>query len=763
MDYTKYEDKDTRNEDERNLVQDVDQLNTKESDKLTEWKKEPTIEDLKGDLEFSREDNLAHRSNIDGWLDLRNVQGKEAVNNKSKGRSSVVPKMIRKHNEWRYPSLSEPFLNTDRMCQVLPRESSDQESAKQNEILLNWQWDTRLNKVDFIDRYVRTTVDTGTAVIRIGWDRKTETVTREEPVYEYFPVESEEEETILVQARQLKDSDPEAYEALEDELIASVEYSISEDTPVIARRKGYEPVRKRQVTMNQPSVKIVNSKNIFVDPSCEGVWSDAQYIIYTYSATKSDLKKRGIFKNLDKVAWSSENIMHKDGTQDFEHDGPQIDNRTTKEKQQVLVYEYWGLYDVDGDGEAIPIVVSWIGNTIIQMEENPFPDKKPPFVIVPYMPILDSAMGEADASLLQDAQRINGAVTRGMIDLLGRSANGQTGYKKGFLDPVNRRRFTIGEDYEFNPNSDIRTSMQTQVFPEIPNSAHQMVAMQNQEAEGLSGVKSFASGVSGESYGKVARGISGALDAAALREINILRRLAEGMKMILIKMSSLNAVYLSEKEVIRVTNTEFIEIHREDLRGNFDMKVDISTQTMDESRANDLGFMLQTMGPDMDPGLSRMIIAEIADLKRMPRLAEQVRNYQPQPDPVAEKLRELEVRLKEAEVELEVAKAEEARAKAANINNETELESTGVKHARAVEAQGAQARGNRNLEVTKKLLDGSVPAANVEAAVGFNELTERDDQARRNPVGRPANEIDPLQQVRSTPELPTQQNPSAIG
>ena len=455
-------------------------------------------------------------------------------------------------------------------------------------------------------------------------------------------------------------------------------------------------------------------------------------MIYTYEATKSELMaKKETYKNLDNVNWESAKIQSNAGNPDHQSNTPNNDMRTSgtgsADKQKVLVYEYWGLYDIYDNGVMVPIVVTWIGETIIEMRENPFPDKRPPFVIVPYMPILKSVFGEADASLLQDNQRIIGAVTRGVIDLMGRSANAQTGYAKGFLDPVNKRRFTNGEDFEFNPNGDPKSNIRQMEYPEIPRSAHETIQWQNAEAEALTGVKSFSGGITGDAYGRVATGIRGALDSAAQREMSILRRLAKGMQDIGMKMISMNAKFLSEKEIIRVTNEEFVEISRDELAGNFDLKVDISTASVDEQRANDLGMILQTVGPEMDPMIRNRILAKISDLKRMPDLAEELRTYQPQPDPLEVALREAELKKAETEIELNQARAEEARARAAKLLEETDEMMSGMKHEREVEKMGAQARGNRDLEVTKALLNGETPPQNIEAAVGYNKLKEMEN------------------------------------
>lgn len=746
---------------------DPDKLEQRSEDKLTKWKNEPSIEELKADLEYARPENTDQKFNIEGWIALRNATGAESgrKGTPKPGRSTIQPKLIRKHNEWRYPALSEPFLNTERMFTIHPRTFEDKPAADQNQLVLNWQFDTKINKVDFIDRYIRKTVDEGTCVVRVGWERKVEKVQVEKPVYEYYELdqfEDEEQLMVLAEATQMYMSDPEAFQAdptVPDALIAAIEYGIENQIAVNAEEVGTELVYENKITFNQPSLKIINVANFFIDPSCEGNWEEAQFMIHTYETTQSDLKKRKIYKNLEQVNWLANQIQSKSGDPDHESTGPQIDSRVNKDKTKVLVYEYWGYWDAHETGEMIPIVVTFIGDTIIQMTENPFPDRRPPFVIVPYMPIDNSVYGEADASILQDNQRILGAVMRGTIDLLGRSANAQSGYAKGFLDPVNRKRFNTGEDFEFNPNADPRIAIQQMKYPEIPQSALTVIQLQNQEAEGLSGVKSFSGGITGEAYGRVARGITGALDAAGQREMSILRRLAEGVRQIGTKMISMNAQFLEDNEVVRVTNKEFVPIKRKDLAGEFDLIVDISTAQVDEQKSQDLGMVLQTIGPDMDPGLRQVVLGEICDLKRMPHLAEQIRVYKPEPDPLQVKMQELQIALLEAQIKEVESQAAKNFADAENKAMETELESTGTKHAQNVEKMGAQARGNRDLEVTKSLLEGATNPSNIEAAVGFNKMTEIGDREKSTPpfsnvpFEPPLAEQQPLAPLQSDPAM----------
>ena len=231
----------------------------------------------------------------------------------------------------------------------------------------------------------------------------------------------------------------------------------------------------------------------------------------------------------------------------------------------------------------------------------------------------------------------------------------------------------------------------------------------------------------------MATGIKGMLDAAAKREMAILRRLAKGMCDIGRKIVAMNSEFLSDVETVRVTNSEFIPIKREELAGEFDFSVDISTFEVDNTKAQDLGFMLQTLGPNMDPSISMMILSEIAELKRMPVLANRLRTWKPQPDPVAQQLQQLELALKQAELqkiqsEIELNKAKAYQASSTGSLKELDRieQETGTKHARKIVETQAQARSNQHLEITKSLLKGRKPEEtqpDVEAAIGYNSLS----------------------------------------
>ena len=701
------------------------------TEKLTNWENEPTLLTLKSDLEASKTYHDAQVAKIDKWRDLLFISG-SAKPPKIKGRSSIQPKLIRRQAEWRYSALSEPFLGTDQLFSIEPRTFEDEAAAKQNQILLNWQFSTKIDKIKLIDDYVHSAVDEGTCIVKLGWNRVTKTVKETVPVYSYYPIADEQGLQLLQQALELKQSNPREYqEQIPDEFKEAVKYYEETQFPVTAIQTGEEEQEIEKIIENAPIVEVLNPCNVYIDPSCLGDLDKALFVVNTFETNKAELQKTGLYKNLDKVNWEGNSVAT---DPDHETTTPDDFNFNDSQRKKVIAYEYWGFYDIHKTGELVPIVATWIGDILIRMEENPFPDGKVPFVVVQYIPIKRDIYGEADAELLEDNQRILGAVTRGMIDSLGRSANAQQGFAKGMLDPLNRRRFENGEDYEFNPSLSPNGGLIEHKYPELPQSAILMVQMQNQEAEALTGIKAFSGGLAGDAYNsKVATAIRGVLDAASKREMSILRRLAKGMIKIGEKICAMNTEFLSEEEVVRVTNKQYVTIKREDLKGNFDLKVDIST--VDNAKAQDLGFMLQTLGPNMDPSITMMILSEIAELKRMPVLAEKLRNYQPQPDPLVVQEKQLEIEKLKAEIAKLQSETMKNQAMAGKTQTEAQgkaidnvLTESGVKHIQEMEKQQAQSRGNQNLEIIKGLLKPlkqGEQAPNIDAAIGYNAISDK--------------------------------------
>ena len=688
---------------------------------LTEWANEPTVRDLKQDYSDAKSETDSHVTDINRWLDNLNVEGKAKVKT-GEGNSSLQPKLIRKQAEWRYSALAEPFLSTPDVFNVAPVSFEDKQGAIQNELVLNNQFNTKINKTKFIDEYVRTAVDEGTVIVRVGWDFEEVEEERERPVFNYVPANDPALFNQYQQLASLSQSNPEQFASqVPEHMKEALRLSMESGQVLMAVEAGVEEYTETVTVRNCPTLEICNYRNIVIDPSCGGDFAKARFAVYSFETSLDELKRDGKYHNLDKLNITNSTIL---GSEDHATDNNSF-NFNDEPRKKFVAHEYWGYWDIEGNGTVTPIVAAWVGDTLIRMEENPFPDQALPFVVVPYLPVRKSLYGQPDGELLEDNQKIIGAVTRGMIDILGKSANGQTGARKDALDLTNKRRFDKGQDYEFNANVDPRQAFFMHTYPEIPNSAQVMLQLQNAEAESLTGVKAFNNGISGQALGDTATGIRGALDAASKRELGILRRLADGIIQIGRKFIAMNAEFLSEEEVVRVTNEQFVQIRRDDLAGNFDLKLSISTAEEDNQKAQELAFMLQTMGNNMDPSMSQMILSDIARLRKMPDLAKRIAEYQPQPDPFQQQMQQLELEKIKAEIielqtraqenqaqaALDMAKSGTEQTKAGNVQADTDLKNldfveqeSGVKQERELQKQGEQAKSNAKLEMVKSAL-----------------------------------------------------------
>lgn len=646
---------------------------------LTKWNNPPKLRDLKQHLEDARSIHASQVGKVDVYLDNMHITG-QAKPDTPAGNSKVQPKLIRKQAEWRYPALSEPFLSTSDVFNVSPVSWEDRDAARQNEMVLNHQFNTKLDKVAFIDEYVRTAVDEGTVIVRVGWEFQEEQVTTQEPVVEFHFDSSFAPQ--LQQVQMMQQQSPSQFDTdVSTEMKQALQISMQNNAPYRPVVTGMHDVTKAKTIKNCPTVEVCDYRNVIIDPTCKGDISKANFVIYSFESSLSELKKDGRYKNLEQI-----NVAGNAPLNQIDHQSDLAMsnfNFSDKPRTKFVVYEYWGFWDKDNSGIVSPIVATWVGDTLIRMDDNTYPDKKIPFVVVPYLPVRRSNYGEPDGALLEDNQKIIGALVRGMIDLMGKSANAQTGVRKDFLDTVNQRKFEQGKDYQYNPSVNPVEGVYMHKFPEIPQSAPLMLQMQNMEAESLTGVKSFTQGVSGNSLGDVAAGVRGALDAASKRETGILRRLARGITEIGRKIIAMNGQWLSEEEVIRVTNEQFVKVRRDDLAGNFDLKLSISTAEEDDNKARELSFMLQTMGNNMDPEMSRMILSDIARLRKMPDLAHKIEQYKPQPDPMQQQMQMLQMQLLQAQIAESQAKAQATLASAGLHQAKIGTEAAKVDHLNA--------------------------------------------------------------------------------
>lgn len=609
------------------------------------WKNEPTFDDLNKDREAAGNYQNTIRENLNRWEESRD--GGKPIKVK-KGKSSDRPKLIRKQNEWKYPTLEEPFLNTQDMFEINPRTFEDKDAAFQNGIVLNYQWATKINKVKLIGDIVRTVVDEGTVIVKTGWDMEegVKIVEEEQPVY----ASPEESAILMQQAVESGEMSPEEYEA-----------RVQTGEPfAVGMEKVY--VERETLIKNQPTYEVCNNANTIIDPTCEGIMDNAQFVIHEYSTSYSDLKKQeynrvkeedengnivinefGIYKNLNLIKDNEDGEYIYD---EYDSESAQNYKFNDSPRKKLRAFEYWGYWDIHGTGETVPIVATWVGKTIVRMEENPFPHKRLPFSVATYMPIKKETFGEPDAELLIENQNAIGKMTRAIHDITSNQAVGQEFIDEQFFaSPVQKDNYENGRTTYFRHGLDPRLSIYKNNITEAPGVAFDVIAQNKAEAESMSGSSPFTGGnASASALNSSATGIRSALDATSKRELSILRRLSDMLFKDMARMTiAMNQKYLDDTEIIRVTNEDFTAIRRDDLEGEFDLKIDVSTPEKDNETAERLMTLMQTNAANMAPEIANMHYVKIAKLWKQPDLAKEIEEYEPKPDPIAEQIKQLEL------------------------------------------------------------------------------------------------------------------------
>ena len=623
---------------------------------------------VKSDFKEAQRETDHFITRIEQW---RKEYNGKPYGNETKHKSSIVSKDIKKYSSWLQSALIDPFISTPDIVRCYPANPRSTKAAKCAEIVLNTQFCRQFNRFNFMSKAIAVLEVEGTLVVKTGWESAkdkrevfynvdTPVSMLGQPLIPEIPQENLE---------QIAQQDPQQAQMLQ---LAS--------KPMLDElgRQVYhheEVSREEEVfVLNHPTAIVCRNEDIFLDPTCLGNFDEANFIIHRYQTDLSTLKADGRYKNLDKIKVkkkAKDLSIHDNYVEltDFEY----ID----EPRQKILVYEYWGYIDVNGDGIAEPIVMAYVDDIVIRFEDNPYPDKKLPFIVVPYLPKPFQLYGEAQTELLRDNQKIKTAIFRGIIDNMSNSNNGQIAIRKGMLDEVNKDRMLAGLNFETNgdPNGAVALGN----YNQLPASVFNVLQLLDSESTQLTGVNTFGQNQTSDRIGND-NGSKGILDGGNIRKLQVVKNIAENLvKPLLRKWLEYSAWLLDYEQVFRLTGGDHFEIiKRDDLYGEIDVDLTISTNEDNAVRTNQLAFLLQTIGPNEDPNIRKMIMAEIMRLHKMPELATRIETYEPEPDPLL---------VAQQQLMIEKLKAEIAELQA----NAGKIEQDGILKSAKAQSEGARA------------------------------------------------------------------------
>lgn len=634
------------------------------------------VDDLNELLVNLKADKQSADSHKATWDSRREIWIKESngepYGNETKGKSTIVARDIKKAESWQHAAIIDPFVSNSDMVKATPIGAEDEVIAEQSETLLNHFFCRSFDRYNFVSEGFKILQREGTVIARTGWEFVEQEVEVEVPIMETFNI-------------------PTPQGIVPQEQIV-----------------GYTTETQVRTVINRPTAENRDNRTLWVDPTEKQNISKAQFVIEHFKSSISKLTQEGIYENLDQIDVKTDEYI--DDDESYGDSDSESFTFQDKARAELDVYEYWGNYDINDDGIAEPIVCTWIGNVIIRLEENPYPDGEVPYISTALDPEPFSINGRPNADLLSTDQKVSTSILRSLMDTLDRSTNGQRGFKEGTLDPANERKFKAKQDFKFQGDAPVIWEGK---YADFNPSILQFYELNQRDQQEKTGIRPFAGG-----QGKYdsATSASMAMDAVAKKQVDVSRNFAENFIIPLLRkwLSMINE-FMEPEEIERITGKPYVKPDSLNPTGNIDIRIEVATAETDAAKAADISFMLQTMAQSLPFDLTKLLLSEQAELKKMPGLAKKIMDYQPQPDPLEQQKKILEIqeleasiaekksraieneadlRLKEAQTVVEQARARQLHAEADIKDQDFVDKTTGVSHQRALELQNQKILGD---------------------------------------------------------------------
>lgn len=248
-----------------------------------------------------------------------------------------------------------------------------------------------------------------------------------------------------------------------------------------------------------PTIDAVPFESVIPDPAAYTP-DDLRFVIYRRKVTMSEILSNPQWYG--KHSKESLSVLVPNTSTEYEPEatGGREDtfNPDDRSLEHIELFEYYGWYDMDGDGIAEPVLMIWSDNTLLRADESPYPFGPIPFDCAIYTKIPFSIYGATINDLIGDYQRLRTSLTRGIIDNMANSNNGTKFIRKGSLDAVNMNRLKRGDKYvELNAPAGpqpIDSLIYDGNFNPIPPDVYKMSEDTQKEEENLSGITRYAIG-----------------------------------------------------------------------------------------------------------------------------------------------------------------------------------------------------------------------------------------------------------------------------
>lgn len=366
---------------------------------------------------------------------------------------------------------------TDEPVKISPQGNEDVELANKMQILLNYQVVNQNNYSEIMETVTIDSLVTGMGIIKCTWDKE---IKKEEFV-----------EILDEQSLGFMQSD------------YNIEIKSIEFRGVNALGINFYNVTytKDVVVKNQPVYSRIDYRELFFDPLAKNT-NEVRYYIHRRLVSADYIRRQadlGIF-NKDEVTYILNNqfetgaytVIDYDDDDNIDYTSYQTNNEYNKSLDTMMLYEFWGKFDINQDGYLEDVIISFIGDRILSVQENTY-KMYPFFIFNPYYNI-DNILGKSISELISPVQNIKTVLTREYLLNVRKNNNRKIFYKlDNFINPM---QLETDEQYvALNESADPRNVFITEPYDVMSNNIQNLISYFDNEVQKISGISDLKGGV----------------------------------------------------------------------------------------------------------------------------------------------------------------------------------------------------------------------------------------------------------------------------
>ena len=550
----------------------------------------------------------------------------------SKAKPSFI-KEIAKLIELQKPNITEPFLSTDNPMEVnyIPNRIHKNKIER----FLNNTFINDTNREDLINTSVDLLIREGTVWCKTSWKREFitkmmyETVTAEDVVANNINLDEMDE------VHDLGDGT----------------FSIGKRTRVQIANHPISTVCRNEFILPDPNARSKDDMNFLIEE---------RYVTFYDLAEEGRIDKETLAKLKSKMeadpdGVGSPNSLEIDRNEVHQSYGGSLYTKSNNiNRRKIKILEYWGYYS-EGDSEQLPIMAIWSDDydMVLFAGENPMPSKKIPYKVAVYSAKAFSLWGNSLVYFLLKNQQTKNGIVKGILNNLDLANNGQKFIKKTAIDFENFKRLRSKERYILMNQVD---GIVDGKYNAIPAETFKFMNTISEESNVMAGVD--GSTLDGDSMSKED---DDKITLAQQKMISIVRIVGKFIAEQATEWLQMAEIWLDDEQIIEAFSDDGnpdndqvdINMFRNSNKTKIGMRV--ATRVANQVQLQQLNMLMQqakALGETIPQESIKALVAKMFGLFNMHNEGIELLEYVPEPDPVAEQMKQLQLQ----EQQMKVAK-----------------------------------------------------------------------------------------------------------